>query len=63
MSHAIMATAANGIPLGAQTKEKYFKEIFLDVGLISAVLGLNLNFLNKTAEINRLIQSYDFNDE
>lgn len=36
-------TAANGIPLGAEKKERDFKLLFLDVGLASTILGLRLN--------------------
>ncbi len=32
----------NGVPLGAEVKEKVFKPLFLDVGLLTASLGLNL---------------------
>jgi len=33
-------TSANGLPLGAQSNEKFFKALMVDVGLISAQLGL-----------------------
>ena len=36
------ATSANGLPLNAETKEKFFKVILLDCGLVSAALGLSL---------------------
>ncbi|OGT47062.1 MAG: AAA family ATPase [Gammaproteobacteria bacterium RIFCSPHIGHO2_12_FULL_41_15] len=42
--HRVSACSANGVPLAAEIKEKYFKAIFLDVGLCSA--SLNLNFSN-----------------
>lgn len=38
ISHRINATAANGVPLGAEIKEKYFKQILLDIGLMSTSL-------------------------
>jgi predicted AAA+ superfamily ATPase len=41
--HRISACAGNGVPLGSEIKEKYFKSIFLDVGLCSASLGLNFS--------------------
>ena len=56
--HPVMSSAANGIPLGAETREKYFKEIFIDIGLCSTALGYTLNdiqtvndlqFINKGA--------------
>ena len=42
--HRVAACFANGVPLAAEIKEKYFKAIFLDVGLCSA--SLKLNFTN-----------------
>ena len=33
-------SAANGIPLGAESNEKFFKLLFLDIGLVSSLLGL-----------------------
>jgi predicted AAA+ superfamily ATPase len=49
--HRVQSSAANGVPLGAEIKEKYFKEIFLDIGLCSTALGLNLNYMNSVSEI------------
>jgi len=49
--HRVSASAANGIPLAAEMKEKYFKEIFLDTGLCGALLGLDLNQLNNANEV------------
>lgn len=49
--HSVKSVAANGIPLGAEIREKYFKEIFLDVGLVSATLGLTLNQLRLDRDI------------
>lgn len=49
--HRINGTSANGIPLAAEIKEKYFKEIFLDTGLCCTALGLNLNQINAANEI------------
>lgn len=37
----IMHTSGNGIPLGAETNEKFFKTILLDIGLIAVQLGLS----------------------
>ena len=41
--HRVSACYANGVPLAAEIKEKYFKAIFLDVGLCSASLKLNFS--------------------
>ncbi len=49
--HKIIGSAANGIPLGAETNDKYLKVIFLDVGLCSVALGLSLDVLYLTNEI------------
>src|SRR5207253_208339 len=49
--HRIYASAANGVPLGAQIKDNYFKEIFLDVGLCSTVLNLDLNHLDHANDL------------
>jgi predicted AAA+ superfamily ATPase len=51
VSHQVVSTAANGIPLAAEINEKYFKEIFLDVGLCSNALGLIFNQIKSVQEI------------
>ncbi len=50
--HRVTSTHANGIPLGAQLNKKFFKSIFLDVGLCSAILDLKLD---QITSINELI--------
>jgi predicted AAA+ superfamily ATPase len=52
ISHQIISSHANGLPLAAEANDKYFKEIFIDVGLCSAQLGLSLNEIQSTVEIN-----------
>lgn len=52
ISHQIISSDANGVPLGAEKNDRYFKELFIDVGLCSAQLGLSLNEVQSTAEIN-----------
>ncbi len=37
----VMHTSGNGIPLGAVSNEKFFKSLMLDIGLVSAQLGLS----------------------
>lgn len=49
--HQVFATAANGLPLGAEVKEKFFKVILLDCGLVSAELGLSLHQLRSVSEL------------
>lgn len=49
--HRVIGCAANGVPLAAETMERYFKALFLDVGLSSTVLGLSLDQLNSIEEL------------
>ncbi len=49
--HKIIHTGANGIPLKAESNEKFFKAIVLDVGLCSSLLGLSLDNLEHITEI------------
>lgn len=49
--HRIFATSANGLPLNAEIKEKFFKAILLDCGLISTELGLSLHQLSSVSEL------------
>lgn len=49
--HRIAATAANGLPLGAEANEKFLKVILLDCGLCCASLGLSLHQLTSISEI------------
>lgn len=46
VGHKVKATAANGVPLGAEINSKFLKAILLDVGLSSAVLDLKLSTLD-----------------
>jgi predicted AAA+ superfamily ATPase len=43
LCHRIQSSSANGIPLAAEIRARYFKEIFLDVGLTCTRFGLNFN--------------------
>lgn len=49
--HRVFATSANGLPLNAEIKDKFFKAILLDCGLISAELGLSLHQLSSVSEL------------
>lgn len=49
--HPIVATASNGLPLGAEANEKFFKVILLDSGLCSAALGLSLHQMQTVSDI------------
>jgi predicted AAA+ superfamily ATPase len=37
----VLHTTGNGLPLGAQSNDKYFKALMLDIGLISVQLGFS----------------------
>jgi len=50
--HRVVATSANGLPLGAEVNEKFSKVIMLDCGLCSASLGLSLHQLKSVSEIS-----------
>lgn len=49
--HKVIATSANGLPLDAEAKDKYFKAILLDCGLLSAELGLSLYQLTSVSDL------------
>jgi predicted AAA+ superfamily ATPase len=49
--HRIVSTSANGLPLGAETDERFLKVIMLDCGLCGASLGLSLHQLRSISEI------------
>ena len=40
--HLVYHTSANGLPLGAERDERHFKALFLDVGLVNRMCGLDL---------------------
>ena len=45
-------TAANGLPLGAEENEKYVKYLFLDLGLMQAILSLPANDILLTSDVD-----------
>lgn len=49
--HCILSTSANGLPLGAETNNKFLKVILLDCGLCCISLGLALHQLATISEI------------
>lgn len=51
LCHPVHCCSANGIPIESEIKIKYFKEIFMDVGLSCLALGLTLNQINEASEI------------
>lgn len=49
--HPILASAANGLPLGAEINDKFKKVIMLDCGLCGVSLGLSLHQLGSISEL------------
>jgi len=49
--HRVSACHGNGVPLAAEVKEKYFKAVFLDVGLCSAALKLNFSNIASSDDV------------
>lgn len=49
--HYVLSTSANGLPLGAEVRHKFFKMILLDLGLCAVSLGLSLHRLASISEI------------
>ena len=48
VTYKVLHTAANGMPLAAEANPRFFKCLYLDVGLMCAALGLNLLDLGGT---------------
>ncbi len=49
--HSIEHTASNGLPLGAETSQQLFKLISVDIGLVSAQLGLSVLTLSDLPKV------------
>lgn len=54
VAHKVVATAANGVPLGAEINHKFLKVILLDVGLCSALLDLKFDTLQDIDELDMI---------
>ncbi len=50
--HKVKASAANGVPLDVEIRERYFKVLFIDVGLCSSMLKLSYNQIRTTEELD-----------
>ncbi len=50
----IAHTSGTGLPLGAESNEKFFKALLVDVGLVSAQLGLSME---KRARVDKMVFS------
>ena len=49
--YRVRHSAGNGVPLGAEAKERDFKPLFLDIGLVSTSLGLSLPGLEMSEDL------------
>lgn len=49
--HSVVSCAANGVPLASESKEKFFKEIFIDTGLCCSSLGLSFDNISDVEDI------------
>ncbi len=47
----VLHTAGNGLPLGAESNEKFFRVLMVDIGLISVQLGLSSTKYSKTKNV------------
>lgn len=56
LCHSVLSCSANGVPLGAEVNNRFFKMVFLDVGLVSALLGLKLHEIQSYQDINLINQ-------
>lgn len=54
LTHQVISTSANGVPLGAEMNEKFFKEILLDVGLCATSLGLSLSEMQSIQDVSQI---------
>ncbi|MCD4772047.1 MAG: AAA family ATPase [Bacteroidales bacterium] len=52
----VKATSPSGIPLEAGANEKKFKSVFLDIGLMANINGLNNSFLDIKHNMNKIFQ-------
>jgi predicted AAA+ superfamily ATPase len=47
----VLHTSGNGLPLGAESNEKFFKALMIDVGLVSVQLGLSSVKRSKLSQV------------
>lgn len=51
----VFHTSGNGLPLGAESNEKFFKMLLIDIGLVSSLLGLST--MSKEASVELVFQN------
>jgi len=54
LTQKVFHSHSNGVPLKAEISEKYFKMLFLDVGLMQSILGISPLDFEETLEINQI---------
>jgi predicted AAA+ superfamily ATPase len=52
VARPVFHTSANGLPLGAEIDDKTFKALFLDVGLVNRICGLELTDVDDLVTVN-----------
>lgn len=52
--HRVRSTSGHGLPLGAESSEKIFKAIFLDVGLMQTICGILWSHISDKEELTRI---------
>jgi predicted AAA+ superfamily ATPase len=50
--YPVVHTSANGLPLGAERDERHFKVLFLDIGLVNRLCGLDLVGMEELVQVN-----------
>lgn len=50
--HPVLHTSANGLPLGAERDDRHFKMLFLDIGLVNRICGLDLVGTKELVSVN-----------
>ena len=56
VGYRIYHSSSNGVPLGSEINSKFFKLLFLDVGLAISASGLNLLDVEKVGDLNLVNQ-------
>ena len=51
VTHQVRHTAANGLPLAAESDDRHFKVLFLDVGLLCRSLGLSVTDIEQPEDV------------
>lgn len=52
VAHRVQAVAADGVPLGAKPKTRYFKIILCDIGLVNVIVGSSFEKITHLSFVN-----------